>query len=132
MYMESENTLMAILCLINIVIITIKFFLSKRVGTEETKIYGFLLISMIAESISGILLFLSMQQEQYIINLFNGLYLSTMTVWALYFSLYMIRISVSNDRKYNNIKSIFYAFSGITIVCAFILPRNISLSIKNE
>ncbi len=130
--MVTKNIFIAILCLINIIIITLKFFTSKRVNNGETRIYGYLLLSMLAESIAGILLFITMNSNQLIINIFNGLYLSTMTIWAMLFSLYMIRISEINDKKYNLIKNIFIALSLITIICAFVLPRNISLSNQNE
>ena len=130
--MEDKNIIIAIVCLINIVIITIKFFMSKRVNNGETKIYGYLLLAMLAESISGIVLFLTMNSNQIIINIFNGLYLSTMTIWAMFFSLYMIRISESNDKRYQLINYIFLAFALITIICAFVLPREISLSDRNE
>ena len=130
--MESKNIIIAVLCLINIVIITLKFFVSKRVNNDETKLYGHLLIAMLFESISGIVLFITMQSNQQTINIFNGIYLSTMTIWALFFSLYMIRISEPDDKKYSIIKKIFIILSLITVVCAIILPRNISISDKNE
>ena len=130
--MESKNIIIAVLCLINIVIITSKFFVSKRVNNDETKLYGHLLIAMLFESISGIVLFITMQSDQQTINIFNGIYLSTMTIWALFFSLYMIRISEPDDKKYSIIKKIFIMLSLITVVCAIILPRNISISDKNE
>jgi len=118
--------------LINIIIITSKFFASRRVNNDETKLYGYLLIAMLFESISGIILFITMQSEQQIINIFNGIYLSTMTIWALFFSLYMIRISEPDDKRYSIIKKIFSILSLITVVCTIILPRNISISDKNE
>ena len=130
--MESKNIIIAVLCLINIIIITSKFFASRRVNNDETKLYGYLLIAMLFESISGIILFITMQSEQQIINIFNGIYLSTMTIWALFFSLYMIRISEPDDKRYSIIKKIFSILSLITVVCAIILPRNISISDKNE
>ena len=130
--MESKNIIIAVLCLINIVIITSKFFASKRVNNDETKLYGHLLIAMLFESISGIVLFITMQSDQQTINIFNGIYLSTMTIWALFFSLYMIRISEPDDKKYSIIKKTFIMLSLITVVCAIILPRNISISDKNE
>ena len=130
--MESKNIIIAVLCLINIVIITSKFFVSKRVNNDETKLYGYLLIAMLFESISGIVLFITMQSDQQTINIFNGIYLSTMTIWALFFSLYMIRISEPDDKKYSIIKKIFIMLSLITVVCAITLPRNISISDKNE
>ena len=130
--MESKNIIIAVLCLINIVIITLKFFVSKRVNNDETKLYGYLLIAMLFESISGIVLFITMQSDQQTINIFNGIYLSTMTIWALFFSLYMIRISEPDDEKYSIIKKIFIMLSLITVVCAITLPRNISISDKNE
>lgn len=102
--MESKNIIIAVLCLINIIIITSKFFASRRVNNDETKLYGYLLIAMLFESISGIILFITMQSEQQIINIFNGIYLSTMTIWALFFSLYMIRISEPDDKRYSIIK----------------------------
>ena len=129
---ESKNIIIAVLCLINIIIITSKFFASRRVNNDETKLYGYLLIAMLFESISGIILFITMQSEQQIINIFNGIYLSTMTIWALFFSLYMIRISEPDDKRYSIIKKIFSILSLITVVCAIILPRNISISDKNE
>lgn len=73
--MESKNIIIAVLCLINIIIITSKFFASRRVNNDETKLYGYLLIAMLFESISGIILFITMQSEQQIINIFNGIYL---------------------------------------------------------
>ena len=130
--MESKNIIIAVLCLINIVIITSKFFASKKVNSDETKLYGYLLIAMLFESISGIVLFITMQSDQQTINIFNGIYLSTMTIWALFFSLYMIRISEPDDKKYSIIKKIFIMLSLITVICAIILPRNISISDKNE
>ena len=130
--MESTNIVIAIICLINIIIITLKFFSSKRVNNHETKIYGSLLIAMLIESIVGIMLFLAMGQDQSIVDIFNGLYLSTMAVWAYYFSLYMIRISESSDKRYNFIKRIFLILLIVTIGCALLLPRNIFLSANNE
>ena len=130
--MNSTNVVIAVICLINIIIIALKFFLSKKVKSDETRIYSLLLIAMIAESIAGILLFLSMNEEEFIIDLFNGLYLSTMAIWAFYFSFYMIRISETSDKRYKVIRTVFTYFLLITIVCSFLLPRKISLSSKNE
>lgn len=127
-----ENVFIAVLCLINIIILTIKFFHTKRINSSETKIYSFLLVSMLAESISGIILFLVMSSNQIVINIFNGLYLSMMSSMVMLFSLYMIRISEPNDERYNLIKKALIFLSVITIICAFILPRTISLSDKNE
>ncbi|MBQ6135216.1 MAG: response regulator [Bacilli bacterium] len=130
--METKNIIIAVVCLINIIIITFKFFLSKKIRSDETKIYGYLLLAMLAESISGIVLFLTMNSNQLIINIFNGLYLATMTVWIALFSLYMIRISEPNDRKYQLIKYIAVILNSVAVVCAFVLPRSISLSERNE
>ena len=130
--MEKSNILLAVICLINIIIITIKFFSSRRVNNGETKIYGYLLVAMIAESISGIILFACMNSKEIVINISNGLYLSTMSIWATLFSLYMIRISETDNKKYEIIKKIFVLLCFITILCTFILPRSISLSSNNE
>lgn len=130
--MEMLNIIIAILCLINVVIITFKFFASKRVSNDETRIYGYLLLAMLAESIAGIALFLTMKYSLEIIHFFNGLYLSTMTIWVMLFSLYMIRISESSDKKYSVIRIAFIVLSLITIVGSFILPRDIASSDKNE
>lgn len=130
--METKNIIIAVVAMINVIIITLKFFLSKRVDIRETRIYGLLLITMLAESTAGIILFLTMNSNQAIINIFNGLYLSTMTMWAMLFSLYMIGISEPNDKRYVIVRNVFVVLSVITVLCAFILPRNISLSDKNE
>ena len=130
--METKNIIIAVLALINIIIITFKFFLSKRVNNVETRIYGYLLLAMLAESISGIILFITMTSNQIIINIFNGIYLATMTTWIALFSLYMIGISEQNDKKYKNMKKFVITLSLISSVCALVLPRNISLTDKNE
>lgn len=130
--METKNIIIAVLALINIIIITFKFFLSKRVNNVETRIYGYLLLAMLAESISGIILFITMTSNQIIINIFNGIYLATMTTWIALFSLYMIGISEQNNKKYKIIKNFIFILSLIISLCAFVLPRNISLTDKNE
>ena len=78
---ESKNIIIAVLCLINIIIITSKFFASRRVNNDETKLYGYLLIAMLFESISGIkldnlpfLFFLLLSIKDFDINkFFSGL-----------------------------------------------------------
>lgn len=130
--MEDKNIIIAVACLINIIIITIKFYMSKRVDNGETKIYGFLLLSMLIESVMGIILFVTMNSSQLIINLFNGLYLSTITTWISLFSLYMIRVSENDEKKYKIIRTILLIVTLISIICEFILPRNILLLENNQ
>ena len=130
--METKNIIIAVICLINIIIIAAKFFLSKKVKSDETRIYGYLLIVMLAQSISGLILFFTMQSNELAINLSNGLYLSAVTIWIALFSLYIIRISEQDNKRYNLIKRIIIALTMITSLCTFILPRNIYLSESNE
>ncbi len=128
----NGNILIAILCLINVAIISSKFFYTKKVNNSETRIYGYLLVAMLAESIFGIILFASMSHAVNHINFFNSLYLASMTVWALLFSLYMIRISENRDSIYNVIKKIFIFLGCVTIACAFLLKREIAFNGNNE
>ena len=117
------NIFIAVLCLFNTIIITTKFFLSKRIGNEENKLYGYLLISMLFESITGLLLYEATKYDQLITNIFNGFYLSSMSVWVTIFSLYMIRISETDDKRYNRVKKTLTVLNILTILCALVLPR---------
>ncbi len=130
--MSAVNIAIAIICLINIFIVTLKFFLSKRVDNNETRIYGYLLLSMIAESVAGIVLFMVMDKDQSIVNFLNGIYLVTIVIWITLFSLYSIRISEDDDKQYNIVKNILIGLFLVTMFCSLALRREIKLTANHE
>ena len=125
----NTNIVIAILCLFNLLIIMVKFFSSKNIDSDETKLYKNLFYSMLLQSISGIMLFYTMRFNNYIFQvILNSFYIISIASWITFFSLYVIRISCNEIKQYNKIKKIILIMFGITAVLTYVLPRNIITS----
>ena len=125
----NTNIVIAILCLFNLLIIMVKFFSSKNIDSDETKLYKNLFYSMLLQSISGIMLFYTMKFNNYIFQvILNSFYIISIASWITFFSLYVIRISCNEIKQYNKIKKIILIMFGITAVLTYVLPRNIITS----
>ena len=122
------NLVIAIMSLINLTIICIKYFSGTQINTQETKIYKYLLINSIIESLLGIILFVSVpSQNEAIIFFLNSLYMTSMNFWITLFSLYVICISEQEDDKYEKTKTIFLSLSAIITFFTFLLGSEINL-----
>ena len=125
----NTNIVIAILCLFNLLIIMVKFFSSKNIDSDETKLYKNLFYSMLLQSIFGIMLFYTMRFNNYIFQvILNSFYIISIASWITFFSLYVIRISCNEIKQYNKIKKIILIMFGITAVLTYVLPRNIITS----
>ena len=122
------NLLLAIISLIYLSAIAFKFFLSKNIINDETKIYRILLFSTILEQTIGLLLYIVMlSPNQLISSIINKLYLISMALWLTFFTIYMLRISEKKEKIYNFLKkSVFYALL-LDVIIIIIVPTKLVL-----
>ena len=122
----NNNLIIAIMSLCYLSIVMIKFFTAKNENNAETNIYKYLLISIVFQTISGIVLYYSMLIKNYSVQIFcNTLYMIGMAFWISIFSIYVIRISETNDKKYKLTRNISLFLLILSILCLTIFPRNI-------
>lgn len=124
------NLILAITSMVYILVIVLKFFLSKKINNYETKIYKYLLLTVFCQSVIGFSLFVSMYfNYDYISIILNKLYLISMTFWIVLFSIYLIRVSEKNNTIFNNTKKILLLIELIAIIMILILPSEL---IRND
>ena len=105
--MGEANTVLHIVALINVIVITIKYFVTKKVPNYETKIYGGLLIAILAENATVLSIFIAMQyMPPLLMNIIHGLYLSCLIAWIGLFALYISRVAEENDESFSKTEKI--------------------------
>ncbi len=125
----EANSFLAIVSLLYILVISVKFFLSKKISNKETKIYQYMLCALLFQIVVGLLLTLSMWKEAEIFSdIFNKLYLISMILWIMLFTIYIAIISIKNEKIYKKIKLILIALSILSIILSIVLPSEL---IKN-
>lgn len=124
------NLILAITSMVYILVIVLKFFLSKKINNYETKIYKYLLLTVFCQSVIGFSLFISMYfNYDYISIILNKLYLISMTFWIILFSIYLIRVSEKNNIVFNNTKKILLLIELMAIIMILVLPSEL---IRND
>ena len=131
--MGEANTVLHIVALINVIVITIKYFVTKKVPNYETKIYGGLLIAILAENATVLTLFMAIaKMPPLLMNIVHGLYLSCLIAWIGLFALYISRVAEENDKSFSRIEKFLLITGIISCILAMILPREISQTDINE
>ena len=131
--MGEANTVLHIVALINVIVITIKYFVTKKVPNHETKIYGRLLIAILAENVTVLTLFMAMaKMPPLLMNIVHGLYLSCLITWIGLFALYISRVAEENDKSFAKTEKFLLITGIISCILAIILPREISTTDINE
>ena len=129
----NNNLIIAIMSLLYLSIIVIKFFSGRNVKNSETTIYKYLLISILFQTTVGILLYCSMVSSSLNVQLFfNSIYMIGMSLWITIFSIYVVRVSEKEDKIYNKTKKIIEVLLWIAIICSLILPRDIIQSSNQQ
>lgn len=124
------NLILAIVSIVYISVILLKFFLSKKTNNYETRIYKYLLLTVFTQSIIGLFLFLSMYFYYELASVvLNKLYLISMTFWIVFFSIYLIRVSEKKESIFSKVK-IFLLLAELTsVIMILFLPSEL---IRNE
>ncbi len=113
-----------------IVLLMILFFSKSRIGSKETKLYGFMLISsffdiilVLAELI--ITYYFLDDVNMYLVKGLNKIDFIHYIMWPTLLSLYTIYVTYLDEEKYNKAKKIFLTLDIIAILIEFMLPINI-------
>lgn len=131
--MGEANTVLHAVALINIIIISIKYYVTKKVPTYETKIYGYLLIAILLENAAVLTLFIAMaQMPPLLMNIVHGFYLTCLIAYMLFFGLYISRVAEENDASFNKTRKFLIVTAILSAILAFVLPRNVSPTDINE
>ena len=131
--MGEANTVLHIVALINVIVICIKYYVTKKVPNYETKIYGYLLMAILVENFTVLTLFIAMaQMPPLMMNIIHGFYLSSLIAWMLFFSLYISKVAEENEKVFNTTEKLLIVTAIISAFLAMILPRNISPDDINE
>ncbi len=110
-----------------IVLVVILFFSKERIETKETKIYGYMILSSLIDTILVIIelliaIYCYNEGTYLIIKLINKIDFITYVIWPTLLFLYVYYISYNNLKKYENLKKILIIFDIWAIFIEFILP----------
>ena len=113
-----------------IVLLLVLFFSKKKVASNETKIYGFMLISSLIDVILVIIelvitYYCSTQNSQVIVKVLNKIDFMHYILWPSLLTLYLYYITQPNMLQYKKFKQIIFAFSLLAIIIEIFLPINI-------
>ncbi len=113
-----------------ILLLLILFFSKERIGSKETKIYGFMLISsffdVLLVIIELLLTYYSFTQStEIIVKFLNKIDFVHYIFWPTLLTLYIFFITYKSDTKYNKFRNIVVAFSVFSTIIEFILPIDI-------
>ena len=103
------------------ILIAMCFFIKKKVKNVENKLYSYIIISTLAESIFGLVSYFSIQYKfPEILNIIIGKgYLISMIAWTMIFTLYIIEISKQMKDKP---KKIFQKIiTASCVICALLI-----------
>ena len=103
------------------ILIAMCFFIKKKVKTVENKLYSYIIISTLAESIFGLVSYFSIQYKlPEILNIIIGKgYLISMIAWTMIFTLYIIEISKQMKDKP---KKVFQKIiTASCVICALLI-----------
>ena len=103
------------------ILIAMCFFIKKKVKNEENKLYSYIIMSTLAESIFGLVSYFSIQYKfPEILNIIIGKgYLISMIAWTMIFTLYIIEISKQmKDKPKKTFQKIITASC---IICALLI-----------
>ena len=108
-------------------IILIVFFSKRRVNKLDDKTYGYILISFFATVIVGVLSILIpfVFDVDFIIKLFNKLYIVGLLITICIFTFYTYSISHIKDRDNYKLNKIIPIILGIIVIIILALPVNI-------
>lgn len=113
-----------------IVLLIILFFSKSRIGSKETKLYGFMLISsffdiiLVLAELTITYYFLD-DVNMYLVKGLNRIDFIHYIMWPTLLSLYTIYVTYLDEEKYNKAKKIFLTIDIIAILIEFMLPINI-------
>ena len=113
-----------------IVLLIILFFSKSRIGSKETKLYGFMLISsffdiiLVLAELTITYYFLD-DANMYLVKGLNRIDFIHYIMWPTLLSLYTIYVTYLDEEKYNKAKKIFLTIDIIAILIEFMLPINI-------
>ena len=113
-----------------IVLLMILFFSKSRIGSKETKLYGFMLISsffdviLVLAELTITYYFLD-DVNMYLVKGLNKIDFIHYIMWPTLLSLYTIYVTYLDEEKYNKVKKIFLTLDIIAILIEFMLPINI-------
>lgn len=113
-----------------IVLLMILFFSKSRIGSKETKLYGFMLISsffdviLVLAELTITYYFLD-DVNMYLVKGLNRIDFIHYIMWPTLLSLYTIYVTYLDEEKYNKAKKIFLTIDIIAILIEFMLPINI-------
>lgn len=129
---NSGFLLLNVFALFLISAISIIFFGKQRQKKVEDQTYACFLIINICMSVSGLILGLYVSPElntnQFIIILFNKIYLISLLLWIIILTFYTIYVSFDISKIFNKFKLILKIFTYISILLIICFPLNVEIS----
>ncbi len=118
----------AFLIILSLLII---FFSKKRLKHFEDLTYGKFLIASVSISftglLTGILISPNLNTPEFVLIIFNKLYLISLLMWLNYLTLYTLYISIKNKKRFDKVNDIFKFLNIIYVLLIIILPLKTEL-----
>lgn len=129
-YYDMTNLYFSIYGFFCMILVIILFFSKKRINSEETKIYGFMIISSFCDLVLviselTIALYTKGNISNFIVILFNKLDFIHYIVWPTLLFLYVFYINYGDSNKYKKCKKITKILDVICIGIELLLPLTI-------
>ena len=129
---NSGFLLLNVFALFLISAISIIFFSKQRQKKVEDQTYAAFLITNICMSVSGLILGLYVSPElnanQFIIILFNKIYLISLLLWIVILTFYTIYISFDISKIFNKFKLFLKIITYVSILLIICLPLKVEVS----
>lgn len=129
---NSGFLLLNVFALFLISAISIIFFSKQRQKKVEDQTYASFLITNICMSISGLILGLYVSPElnanQFIIILFNKIYLISLLLWIVILTFYTIYISFDINKIFNKLKLFLKIITYLGVLLIICLPLKVEIS----
>lgn len=131
MYEKMSNLYIPICAFLIAFLLVIIFFSKKRIKNNETRLYSYLLITSLVDSVLLVVILLIgcfSPQSEILLFVLNKIDFFMYVLWALFFFLYYFSISFNNDKIYKyypKIVNIMIFLNVINLVPIYFLPISI-------
>ena len=118
-----------------IVLLFILFFSKQKIKTEETNLYGYMIISSLVDIVLGIIIlslsYYNFYSLSHVIKILNKIDLIHYILWPSFLFLYIFYVSVSNYDKYKKIEKIVFILDALFCIIQFFLPIDLLYNEKS-
>lgn len=118
-----------------ILTIAIIFYNKQRLKKTEDNLYEMFLLDNIFMSLSGIVLGVLVNPEfasnNFVISIFNKIYLISLVIWILILTYYVLYVSLKKQENIDKYQKLFFGIGIISFLIVIFTPLNVEITKEN-